>query len=164
MRTQAVLAIVLVATQLTAPAAATGKATRVVVDKSDRMLLLYRGSEVLSSYRIALGGEPVGPKRHEGDERTPEGSYVLDRKQAESRFYRAIHISYPNERDRYLAEQDGRPPGGDIMIHGQPNRWSRFAWVTQRFDWTDGCIALANQDMDRVWEWVAEGTAIEINP
>lgn len=139
-------------------------ATRVVVDKSDRLLMLYRGTDLLGSYRIALGGEPVGPKRLEGDERTPEGAYILDRKQYSDRYYKSIHISYPNKHDQYMAEQSGGVPGQDVMIHGQPRRWAAFAWLTQRFNWTDGCIALSNKDMDEVWDSVREGTPIEITP
>lgn len=145
-------------------AIAVESATRVVVDKSDRLLMLYRGGDLLGSYRIALGGEPVGAKRLEGDERTPEGAYVLDRKQDSDRYYKSIHISYPNRHDQYVAEQNGGVPGGDVMIHGQPTRWAALAWLTQRFDWTDGCIALSNKDMDQVWASVREGTPIEITP
>ena len=143
---------------------ASERATRVVVDKSDRLMMLYRGSDLLVSYRVALGGEPVGPKRLEGDERTPEGVYTLDRKVEGGRFGRAIHISYPNERDRYVAEQNRGTPGNDVTIHGQPKRWAAWAWLTQRFDWTDGSIALSNPDMERVWAAVDEGTPIEITP
>lgn len=139
-------------------------ATRVVVDKSDRLLMLYRGPDLLGSFRVALGSEPVGAKRLEGDGRTPEGTYVLDRKQASDRYYKSIHISYPNPRDLYMAEQKGGVPGWDVKIHGQPKRWTAFAWLTQLFDWTDGCIALSNKDMDQVWASVKEGTPIEITP
>lgn len=147
-----------------AAAEASDRATRVVVDKSDRLMMLYQGSDLLVSYRIALGGEPVGPKRLDGDERTPEGQYTLDRKEEGGRFGRAIHISYPNKRDRYMAEQSQGSPGSDISIHGQPRRWGALAWLTQRFDWTDGSIALSNSDMDRLWASVEVGTPIEINP
>ncbi|KGM54611.1 hypothetical protein N800_06420 [Lysobacter daejeonensis GH1-9] len=139
-------------------------ATRVVVDKSDRLLMLYRGTDLLGSYRIALGGEPMGPKRLEGDGRTPEGEYILDRKRESDRYYKAIHISYPNRRDQYMAEQEGGLPGGGVMIHGQPKQWAAFAWLRQRFDWTDGSIALSNKDMDLIWDSVREGMPIEITP
>jgi len=154
-------ALLVMATNVTMAAE---KASRVVVDKSDRQLLLYDGTELIGSYRIALGGSPVEPKRQEGDERTPEGTYVLDQKHAESRYYKAIHISYPNEYDAFLANQNQLSPGDDIMIHGQKNGFGGLAWITQRFDWTDGCIALSNEDMDKVWAAVDTGTPIEIKP
>lgn len=164
MRTQTIAILMLLSVAPMGSAMCAETATRVVVDKSDRLLMLYRGTDLLGSYRIALGGEPVGPKRLEGDERTPEGAYLIDRKQDDDRYYKSIHISYPNRRDQYLAEQSGGVPGQGMRIHGQPRRWAAFAWITQRFDWTDGCIALSNKDMDQVWDSVREGTPIEISP
>ena len=164
MRTLAVVMFAVLALTPGGVAMSAEAVTRVVVDKSDRLLMLYRGSDLVASYRIALGGEPVGPKRLAGDERTPEGTYILDRKQDRDRFYRAIHITYPNQHDRYMAEQAGGAAGEGIRIHGQPKRWAAFAWVRQRFDWTDGSIALSNKDMDEVWGSVSEGTPIEITP
>jgi len=164
MRTQVIaICVVLLGTPLGSAMAVEG-ATRVVVDKSDRLLMLYSGADLLGSYRIALGGEPMGPKRLEGDGRTPEGEYILDRKRDSDRYYKSIHISYPNRRDQYMAEQEGGAPGGGVMIHGQPKQWAAFAWLRQRFDWTDGSIALSNKDMDLIWDSVREGMPIEITP
>jgi len=140
------------------------QADSVVVNKSDSRLYLLRDGKRLAGFRVALGGEPKGHKQEEGDERTPEGKYVLDSKNAKSNYYKAIHISYPNEKDRAAARIKGVDPGGLIMIHGQRNGWGWLAPVIQWFDWTDGCIALSNKDMDVVWNAVAVGTPIEITP
>ena len=99
-----------------------------------------------------------------GDGRTPEGSYVLDYKNPNSKFYKSIHISYPNRRDREYARRNGMDPGGDIMIHGQPNGYGWAAPVLQLFSWTDGCVALSDSNMDVIWESVDPGTPIEIRP
>jgi murein L,D-transpeptidase YafK len=142
-----------------------GKADRVVVYKADRSLLLLRGERVLRAYRVALGSAPDGPKRSHGDGRTPEGEYVLDWRTDRSQFYRAIHISYPSSADRQRAVALGRSPGGGIMIHGLPNR---MAAAPQRShasgDWTNGCIAVTNREMDEIWDLVVDGTPIEIRP
>lgn len=139
-------------------------ADRVVVDKSERRLYLYQGRDVLRSYQIALGKNPLGPKRHQGDNRTPEGRYTLDRRNPRSRFYRAIHISYPNEQDLRRAAARGVRPGGNIMLHGVPNKYSDGKDFFVRHDWTDGCIAVTNEDMSEIWQLVADNTPIEIYP
>jgi murein L,D-transpeptidase YafK len=140
------------------------KADAVLVVKSERQLYLMKGDKVLATYHVELGGEPKGHKQQEGDERTPEGRYVLDSKNANSKFYKSIHISYPNAQDRENARKRGVSPGGDIMIHGMPNDWG-WAWpALQTFSWTNGCIALRNQSMDEVWAAVDAGTPIEIRP
>jgi murein L,D-transpeptidase YafK len=140
------------------------KADLVVVNKSDSQLYLERAGKRLASFKVAFGGEPRGHKREQGDERTPEGRYVLDSKNERSAFYKSIHISYPNAADRVAAKARGVSPGGDIMIHGQKNGWAWLAPVAQLFDWTDGCVALRNSDMDKVWDAVDAGTPIEIRP
>jgi murein L,D-transpeptidase YafK len=140
------------------------KADLVVVRKSESRLVLMRGGQVIDSFGVAFGGHPKGPKEREGDERTPEGRYVLDAKNAQSSFYRSIHISYPNARDVAQAHASGVQPGGLIMIHGQKNGLAWLAPVSQLFNWTDGCIALKNKDMDAVWSAVDVGTPIEIYP
>lgn len=139
---------------------------RVVVRKRARMLLLMKDDSPIRVYNIALGDDPIGHKRYEGDERTPEGEYVLDWRNPNSRFYKSIHISYPNEADRAYAEARGESPGGMIMIHGWPSEPSpRFPLERlTRSDWTDGCIAVTNGAMDEIWELVADGTPIEIHP
>lgn len=139
-------------------------ADRVLVLKKERTLHLLRADRVLKSYKIALGGDPVGPKTRQGDHKTPEGVYVLDFRNAHSQFYKSIHISYPSGRDRVAARQKGVSPGGDVFVHGLPKG---YAWVgaSHRLkDWTDGCIAVTNQEMDEIWRAVGDGTPIEIRP
>lgn len=133
------------------------RATRVHVDKSDRVLTLFRNDTPIANYRVKLGADPKGHKQAEGDERTPEGLYVLDYKNPNSRFHLSIHVSYPNESDRAAARAAGRDPGGEIMIHGG-NRWWRFG------NWTDGCIAVKDQEMEEIWRLVSPGTPIQIDP
>lgn len=134
---------------------------RVLVVKSERMLYLKSNGEILRQYPVALGPVPWGHKQQEGDERTPEGRYVLDYKNEASRFYKSIRVSYPNLRDRLRAEELGVSPGGNIMIHGQPDGAEEGA---QLFNWTDGCIAVSNEHMDEIWQLVTVGTPIEILP
>ena len=136
----------------------------VIVNKSESTLYLLRDGKRFATFPVAFGDEPSGHKRQQGDERTPEGNYVLDAKNAKSDYYKAIHVSYPNAKDIADAKSRGVDPGGAIMIHGQPNGWGWLAPIMQWFDWTDGCIALTNDDMDAVWKAVAVGTPIEIAP
>lgn len=138
--------------------------SKVVVRKSERKLYLMDGEEIVRSYRISLGDNPQGHKLYEGDERTPEGNYTLDWRNAESDFYKSIHISYPSERDRELASAWGLDPGGSIMIHGLPNEAGDMAFAYTGLDWTDGCIAVTNEEMDEIWELVSNGTPISILP
>lgn len=138
--------------------------TQVLVKKSERRLYLLEHGEVVRSYRISLGDNPTGHKLYEGDERTPEGDYLLDWRNPDSDFYKSIHISYPNERDRELAESWGLSPGGNIMIHGLPNDAGDLAFAYSGLDWTDGCIAVTNEEMDEIWQLVADGTPIRILP
>jgi murein L,D-transpeptidase YafK len=132
------------------------------VEKSRRQLQLIGGGKVMRSYAIALGGNPVGHKQREGDERTPEGRYMLDWRNPNSVAHKSIHISYPNADDSAAAKALGVDPGGSIMIHGQPNGFGWLGRLLQLVDWTDGCIAVTNSDMDEVWAMVADGTPIEI--
>jgi murein L,D-transpeptidase YafK len=145
------------------PAHAVTKADLVLVKKSERTLYLMRGGEPLKSFRIALGPRPWGHKQYEGDERTPEGSYLLDFKKADSYYYKAIRISYPNAYDVANARAAGRRPGGNIMIHGFPEK-GELPDVAQTFNWTSGCIAVTNEEMDEIWAAVEVGTPIEIHP
>jgi murein L,D-transpeptidase YafK len=134
------------------------------VHKSQRILEAWRDGIKVRTYRISLGGNPLGHKQQEGDGRTPEGEYILDFRKHDSVAYKAMHISYPNAEDRARARAAGVKPGGAIMIHGQ---WNGFGWLgflMQGFDWTNGCIGLANDDMDELWHTVAWGTRIEILP
>lgn len=138
------------------------KADFVLVDKSDRTLTLFRNGRLLREYTgVALGDAPDGHKRFEGDERTPEGRYTIDTRNPASAYYLSLRVSYPNEADRAFAEAQGRSPGGEIFIHGQPNNSP-----VDRLpgDWTDGCIAVSNAEMDELWGAIADGTPIEIVP
>lgn len=141
-------------------------ADQVVVKKSKRKMALLRNGKVLREYRIALGDRPWGHKRQEGDERTPEGRYFLDWRNPNSRFHKSIHISYPNAWDIRSARAAGRNPGGMIMIHGQPNnvRSSRLRAKYLNGDWTNGCIAVQDHEMDEIWRLVRYGTPIKILP
>lgn len=139
-------------------------ADSVLVIKSQRRLILLRDGKPWKVYRVALGPVPWGPKTQSGDQRTPEGRYVLDYKVRNSRFYRAIHISYPNAEDRERARKLGVTPGDNIMIHGQPNESELPPWQAQQFNWTNGCIGVTNPEIDEIWMLVAEGTPIEIRP
>ncbi|MBY6032724.1 L,D-transpeptidase family protein [Marinobacter daepoensis] len=138
--------------------------TQVLVNKGERRLYLLSGEHTVRHYRISLGDNPVGHKLYEGDERTPEGDYVLDWRNASSDFYKSIHISYPSPRDRELAEAWGLNPGGSIMIHGLPNNAGDMAFAYTGLDWTDGCIAVTNEAMDEIWQLVQNGTPIRIEP
>ena len=143
-------------------AAVAEQADSVLLDKSDEKLYLLKDESVIAEYSISFGANPEGHKQQEGDERTPEGGYVLDYKKADSVFYKAIHISYPNEADKKSAAARGVDPGGAIMIHGQRNRLGWLSFITQRFNWTDGCIAVTNGEMDEIWNSVSANTPIEI--
>ncbi|HHB12508.1 MAG TPA: hypothetical protein ENK62_04850 [Chromatiales bacterium] len=137
---------------------------RVVVHKAAREMLLLSGERVVRRYPISLGPHPLGPKEREGDGRTPEGRYVLDWKHPDSRYHKAIHISYPNAEDRRRAREAGVSPGGDIMIHGLPEGVGRLIYWKKGRDWTNGCIAVSNEAMDEIWALVPVNTPIEILP
>jgi murein L,D-transpeptidase YafK len=132
---------------------------RVVVNKARREMLLLSGESVVRSYRVALGRDPIGHKLQEGDGRTPEGCYRIDRRNPRSRYHLALHISYPNAADSEHARALGVEPGGDIMIHGLKTGAGH-----PESDWTQGCIAVTDAEMDEIWELVADGTPVEINP
>ncbi|MBK5564861.1 L,D-transpeptidase family protein [Ensifer sp. 2YAB10] len=145
-------------------ATAADVADRVVVHKERRLLQLFRGVQMIREYTVALGGNPVGHKRQEGDERTPEGLYSLDWRNPGSGYYKSIHVSYPAPADVSAAAASGVDPGGMIMIHGQPNYFGWLAFLTQRYDWTNGCIAVTNAEMEEIWAMVPNNTPIEIKP
>jgi murein L,D-transpeptidase YafK len=140
------------------------KADYVLVKKSISKLYLLKENKILKEYNVAFGGNPKDHKVQEGDQKTPEGKYVLDYKKHDSAFYKAIHISYPNENDIKKAKSLGVSPGGQIMIHGQKNGFGWLSFITQKFNWTDGCIAVNNDEMDEIWGFVDAGTTIEIQP
>ena len=144
--------------------AALAPVDRVVVYKGQRLLQLLKGEAVVRSYRVALGKNPVGPKRRAGDGRTPEGVYRLDGRNSASKFYKAIHISYPNAGDQAAARKNGVVPGGQIMIHGLPEGFADLADSHFTRNWTKGCIAVSNAEIDEIWRLVPNGTPIEIKP
>jgi murein L,D-transpeptidase YafK len=142
----------------------TPEVSEVLVSKKERRLYLLAGDQVIRSYRVGLGANPSGHKLYEGDQRTPEGEYTLDWRNPYSDFHKSIHISYPNENDRELASAWGLNPGGSIMIHGLPNDVGDMGFAYLGLDWTDGCIAVSNEEMDEIWSLVADGTPIRILP
>jgi murein L,D-transpeptidase YafK len=139
-------------------------ATRVVVYKSARKLELLRGNEVLRTYKISLGLQPVGHKERSGDFRTPEGRYALTRRNPRSDFFLSIQVSYPGPADLKRAKENGWDPGGSIMIHGMPNRLRHEPGYYQARDWTDGCIAVSNSDMVEIWLLTQNEVPIDILP
>jgi len=139
-------------------------ADRVVVLKKERSLQLLSHGAVIKIYKVALGGDPVGPKTRQGDHKTPEGVYVLDSRNAHSQFYKSIHISYPDARDRAAARQRSVSPGGGVFVHGLPNGFREVGPAHRLRDWTDGCIAVTDEEMDEIWSAVDVGTPIEIRP
>ena len=146
-----------------APAAQPHKADHIVVLKQKREVLLMQGQKVLKRFPIALGFHPEGAKRWEGDGRTPEGTYVIDRRLPASHYHLALHISYPNAADQARAAVLHQPPGGAIMIHGMPSWFGRDD-LQFAADWTNGCIAVSNSAIEEIWRSVDDGTAIEIRP
>ena len=136
----------------------------VIVEKNKRIMTLYNGDNIIKRYHIAMGDSPVGHKLKQGDQRTPQGRYILDYKKKDSAFYRAIHISYPNEADRIRAKALGLDPGGQIMIHGENPNSELTPQQQQAFNWTNGCIAVTNDEMDELWQLIEPGTPIEIWP
>jgi murein L,D-transpeptidase YafK len=139
-------------------------ADRIEVFKAERRLVLLKDGRPLKTYRVALGADPVGPKRQEGDHRTPEGRYTIDFHKPDSAFHLALHISYPNEEDRRQAARRGVSPGGSIMIHGLPNGLAWFGRLHARRDWTDGCIAVTDSEIEEIARAVPDGTVIVIYP
>lgn len=140
-----------------APVAAP-RASVVVISKRNRVLELRSGDALLKRYRVHLGFQPVGPKRMSGDGRTPEGQYFIDRRNPRSDFYLSLGLSYPNARDVAQARALGVNPGGDIMIHGGPRR----AADRSKDDWTAGCIAVTDQEIEEIWSMVPTGTPVVI--
>ena len=140
------------------------RADRVVVRKSARVLELYSGARRLRAYPVALGTEPRGAKQEEGDGKTPEGRYVVDFRKVDSSFHRALHVSYPAPRDVAAARARGVSPGGLIMIHGLPNGKGYLGRLHLLHDWTLGCIAVTDPEIEEIWRVVPDGTPIEILP
>ncbi len=139
-------------------------ADKVVVLKRERTLQLLSQGKVIKTYKVALGGDPVGPKTGQGDHKTPEGLYVLDSRNAHSQFYKSLHISYPSVGDRAAAKQSGVSAGGDVFVHGLPNGYGWIGAGHRAKDWTEGCVAVTDEEIDEIWLAVANGTPIEIRP
>ena len=136
--------------------------TQVVVNKSARQMLLLSGSSIIGAYNVGLGNEPVGHKQFSGDGKTPEGNYFIDRRNPDSRYHLSIGISYPNPQDVAFAASQGKHPGNDIFIHGQGPEGR--ALVPVKHDWTAGCIAVSDDQMEDIYAMVRDGTPVRINP
>lgn len=142
--------------------AAAQKASLIVVEKAKRVMTLYAGKKPIKTYRIALGGNPVGHKEQEGDSRTPEGRYIIDAKNPWSAFHLSMRVSYPDRKDQAAARKKGVPPGGAIMIHGTPESLVGADGAIP--DWTLGCIAVTNKEVEEIYAMIRPGTPILIKP
>jgi len=141
-----------------------GPADKIVIEKKERRLTLISKGQILRQYKIALGGNPNGPKERQGDNKTPEGTYLIDSRNRNSRYHLSLHISYPNEKDKKRAQDLGVSPGGDIMIHGIKNGFSWVGDYHAEFDWTKGCIAVTDEEIEEIDKLVPNGTIVEIKP
>ena len=144
--------------------AQTTTADRIIIEKSARTMKLMRRGEILKTYKVALSRVPVGAKERTGDHKVPEGEYIVDSKNQQSRFHLALHISYPNAKDRERAHKLGVAPGGNIEIHGLNNTYSWVGGLQRQVDWTDGCIAVTNPEIEEIFPRVPVGTPVEIRP
>ncbi|MEY8799614.1 murein L,D-transpeptidase family protein [Leisingera sp. XS_AS12] len=144
------------------PVAAVEEIDRILIEKSARRLTASRGGETVLEFPIALGFQPIGDKQHEGDGKTPEGIFRIDRRNPASAYHLSLGIDYPRAEDRARARAAGVSPGGDIFIHGQPNAVGSL--ITLPGDWTAGCIAVSNEQMEILWRLAAIGTEVEIRP
>jgi murein L,D-transpeptidase YafK len=139
-------------------------ADRVLVEKGARRLTLLNKGATVKTYSVALGREPIGAKEEEGDQRTPEGVYLIDFHKRDSDYHLALHVSYPEQRDIERANARGVSAGSDIMIHGLPNGRGWIGRFHRRSDWTAGCVAVTDFEIEEIWRAVADGTPIEIRP
>ncbi|TKC83207.1 hypothetical protein FAZ69_25940 [Trinickia terrae] len=145
-----------------AMASAADQADAILVIKSEKRIQLLRDGAVLKEYRISLGSNPHGHKQQEGDRKTPEGRYLIDWRNEHSAYHLSLHISYPNADDIQHASDAGAPPGGNVMIHGLPNGWGFLGVLHRRWNWTNGCVAVTDEEMREIWSLVPNGTPIEI--
>lgn len=136
----------------------------IVVEKKAHTLTLYSHDKPLKTYKVALGPNIIGAKQEAGDGKTPEGHYIIDFRKPDSRFHRALHVSYPNRSDVARARRRGVSPGGDIMIHGLPKGWEMVGAAHRLKDWTLGCIAVTNPEIEEIWRLVPDRTPVEIRP
>jgi tetratricopeptide (TPR) repeat protein len=141
-----------------------GPADKILIEKKERRLSLISKGKVLKTYKIALGGDPNGPKERQGDNKTPEGTYVIDSRNRNSSYHLSLHISYPNEKDKRRAKELGVSPGGDIMIHGIKNGFSWVGDLHTEVDWTKGCIAVTDEEIEEIEKLAPDGTIVEIKP
>lgn len=144
-------------------ASGTIQADKVVVIKDEKLLLLLSNGKILKSYRASIGRNP-GRRVRRGDNRTPEGRYVIDGRNPRSSYYKALHISYPNASDVRNARRLGVSPGGEVLIHGLPSGFEDLGASHADLNWTNGCIAVSNEEMDEIWELVSDGTPVNIVP
>lgn len=158
------ICIFLLIIALTTSAFATDTVDLVIVRKTERKMSLMSDGAVIKTYDISLGGSPKGHKIQQGDSRTPEGRYIIDYRNPNSRYHLSLHISYPDAEDRRRAKRKGVDPGGMIMIHGLPNNWTWETAPLKASDWTDGCIAVTNREIEEIWALVKDGTPIVIVP
>jgi murein L,D-transpeptidase YafK len=140
------------------------QADKILILKSAHTITLLNGEKVLKTYKIALGTAPVGAKHIEGDHKTPEGNYTIDAKNPQSQFHLSLHISYPSAADRERAARMGTRPGGAIMIHGLAKQFAYLGPLHHQVDWTDGCVAVTNAEIEEIWKLVPMGTRVEIRP
>jgi murein L,D-transpeptidase YafK len=140
------------------------QADYILVEKSERRLTLFSNDRAIKTYKIALGQVPKGPKLIQGDHRTPEGGYIIDARNPDSKYHLSLHISYPNEIDREIAQMAGIVSGGSIMIHGAGKKYEWMGKFHTSLDWTDGCIAVTNREIEEIWQLVPDGTPIKIRP
>jgi tetratricopeptide (TPR) repeat protein len=141
-----------------------GPADKIVIEKKERRLTLISKGRILRQYKIALGGNPDGPKERQGDNKTPEGTYVIDSRNQDSRYHLSLHISYPNEKDKKRAKELGASPGGDITIHGIKKGFSWVGDMHKEIDWTRGCIAVTDEEIEEIDKLVPNGTIVDIKP
>jgi len=161
---QAMLLIALTLVLAAALPADGDPADQIVIVKSTRTMTLMRDGKVLKPYKVALGGQPVGAKDRQGDHKTPEGRYFVDAKKNPSLFYLALHLSYPNAADKEKARKLGVSPGGDVEIHGLGKAYGWVGSAHRLHDWTDGCIAVTNEEIEEIFRLVPVGTPVEIRP
>ena len=140
------------------------KADSVLILKKDHLLELFSHGKIIRTYHVALGSGGLAAKQEEGDGRTPEGHYIIDARNEHSHYYKALHVSYPDAHDRQRATAAGVSPGGAIMIHGLPNGMGSIGSAHRLRDWTAGCIAVTDSEIDEIWKLVPTGTPVEIRP
>ncbi|KAA6457186.1 hypothetical protein DYQ86_22880 [Acidobacteria bacterium AB60] len=159
-----ILVSLLLAAALAGAPPAPEHADSILILKKDHLLELIAGGRIIRVYKVALGRRGLAPKQQKGDGRTPEGRYVIDSRNAASQYHKALHISYPKADDRRRAAQGGVSPGGAIMIHGLPNGKGFLGPAQRLYDWTLGCIAVTDAEIDEIWSLVSVGTPVEIRP